>query len=306
MKLFAVVTLLLLALTASAQTPFTTGDVLVLEPFGWFDFYYPPTVTVVDANGNVKAALPRTLPFDNMLLAQAPDLLWSSDSSGVLLSRDGATLAGRFLTSLQLDRLAGIAPLRSGNLLVAEAARSLVPGFVELTQSGDLVAVHALPPLHGLNGVAGFEPLADSCGIAWTMYGSRTVRVFDLCTDRARPDLFTIAEADGFPYLVRQLPGGEFLMATERRVLRVTAAGAPVATYDAAASFLALTPDGTGFWWIDARDSTLRRLDFAAPNEVFRLKSSFQANGLTVAGEWRASLQPLPPAPPSRRRSVQR
>src|SRR6185436_12201846 len=186
-----------------------------------YGFFYPPEVTVIDANGDVKATLPRTLPFDNALLAQAPDRLWSTDRDGVLLSRDGATLAGRFLTQLRLGPLAGIAPLRSGNLLTTEASRSLLPGFVEFTQWGDLVAVHALPPLHGLNGVAGFEPLADSCGVAWTMRGSRTVRVFDICTDRARPDLFTIAEADGFPYLVRQLPGGEFLMATERRVLRV-------------------------------------------------------------------------------------
>jgi hypothetical protein len=306
----AFLSVLLCAVAAGAQTPFATGDVLVLQPGGGLgvDVFFSSTVTVIDANGDVKSTLPLppALSSGNTLLAQGADRLWSSNADGVLLSRDAATITGPFLTALHLQRLAGIAPLRSGNLIVTERWLSFLPSIVEFTQSGDLVAVHALPVLPGFNGLQGFEPLADSCGVAWTLTGSRTVRVFDICEGRARPDLFTIPEVEGFPYLVRQLPGGEFLITFAHRMLRVTATGEFVATYEGSAAWLALTPDGTGFWWIDFNGYTLNRIDFARPNEILVVKSFNAAAGLTVVGEWRASLQPLPPAPPSRRRSVRR
>jgi len=315
--------LLLMGTALHAETPFATGDVLVSRGGGCFPGFGNgcaelQKIDIVGHDGIGKRTMPLPLwSRERGVLATTERVIFGSSTSSVTgssvvsVSNDGLTVSTSWLKELGLWTLTNIVPLRSGEFLVGEQSPWVLSRLVKFDGAGQVTAVYTIPPEPWLRGASVIEVFADQCTVAWTPNYMReqtdvrllnSVRAFDICANAPRPDLLVRPGEWNFVYDIRQLSNGDLLLATARDLERYDRGGAQVAVYPyRELNGFALTPDGRGFW--TSTESEVRRIEFAAPDVVAARFAGalFNPGIIGVVGEWRASLQP---APPARRRSM--
>lgn len=217
--------------------------------------------------------------------------------------------------------LGDIAPLRSGNFLVAERAADPARGakLVEFNVHGR-VADHRFPEriVDGRAlGAQHIEVLSDQCTVLYTTGADdpkgNAVHRLNICTGQPMTDFATLI-AGQYAGAVRALPNGHVLVADGDAVFELDAAGSMLRTYLlAGVTHIALSNDGTTFWAGAVHDgvASLVHFDPAAVDRNPRsipignpgmqtLEIPQDVSDLVVVGEWRAS------SPVSRVRSVRR
>jgi hypothetical protein len=218
---------------------------------------------------------------------------------------DGDTIyfwrGSELIPVLQHEReISEIAPMRNGNFLAAER---FGPKLIEFNLGGR-VREYDFP------GAAHIELLADQCTLLYTDGDQGdAVHRMNLCTGQQLADFATLGT--GYAGAIRQLPGGDILVADGRGVSRYTASGSFSRFYAfPGATHIALIENGDAFYaaGISEGIGELREFEVTRAEEVrtvilagprpHRLASTVGVTDLTVAGEWRAS------AAVSRRRSV--
>lgn len=130
---------------------------------------------------------------------------------------------------------------------------------------------------------------ADQSTMLFTQEGNRIGR-WDVVNNVALSDFAT--GLGGQAYALRIRTNGEVLLANGATVLRLSAGGAVIQTYDVAGQnswfALNLDPDGTSFWSADFSTSNVYRIDIATGNVISQFNtgtSSGTVFGLAVAGE---------------------
>lgn len=208
--------------------------------------------------------------------------------------------------------LSEIAPMRSGNFLVAQRRTTLDRDakLIEFNARGK-VAEYRFPTLPDRSanvslGAMHIELLADQCTVLYTLGAdewteTRRVRRMNICTNEPQPDFATLPSG---PYAgaIRQLPNGDVLVANGTDVLHFTPEGAlRRMDYFPGVTHIALTTDGAGFWaaGVHLGQGFLRSVDlrspFAAPTSIQIGNDGFssvfapvETNDLVTVGEWRA------------------
>jgi hypothetical protein len=225
--------------------------------------------------------------------------------------------------------LGEIAPAGDGRYLVPERwnARAAGAHVLEFDANG-LVRRHRLPEVEepGTGRVIGarhIELLGDRCTLLYTNGfdgpSPNRVRRMDLCTGAALPDFVQLPYGQ-YAGVVRQLPGGDILVANDTEVLQFDGGGKLRHAYPfERVRHIALTPDGKSFWALglpsepsmpSEAQGMLRLYDLSAP---FVVRPAFpvinwEANAapatelidLAIVGEWRAAVAR------SRTRSIRR
>jgi hypothetical protein len=225
--------------------------------------------------------------------------------------------------------LGEIAPAGDGRYLVPERwnARAAGAHVLEFDANG-LLRRHRLPEVDepGTGRVIGarhIELLGDRCTLLYTSGfdgpSPNRVRRMDLCTGTALPDFVQLPYGQ-YAGVVRQLPGGDVLVANDTEVLQFDGGGKLRHAYPfEQVRHIALTPDGKSFWALglpsepympSEAQGMLRLYDLSAP---FVVSPAFpvinwEANGprpteltdLAIVGEWRAAVAR------SRTRSIRR
>ncbi|HJQ36501.1 MAG TPA: hypothetical protein VKB93_05135 [Thermoanaerobaculia bacterium] len=321
----AVLVFLLCAAAAHAQTAFQRGDVIAQTDRGGPPIFpeYKPVIdmSVFDRAGARKAfyesgstieQFPRShglLVTGGLLYAAYANQYRHPIEGFVAVSPDARTVTAEYLKEQKLLGLADLLQMRSGNLLLSDedVYPNKFPKLVQFTRDGKFLGASYLPPvtLEGgaqYKGARFIELLADQCTVAWTLgepfrvdprSRSRHIRAFNICTNRPLADLFVLPDDTVGAAAIRQLPNGDFLVATFDDVRRFDRAGKQLAVYPVPAFHLALTPDANGFW--AGKDWNLQRVDFAAPDTVAAVAvvPLPGVSAMTVVDEWRAALQPV-------------
>ncbi len=207
--------------------------------------------------------------------------------------------------------LSEIAPIRSGNYLVAERWAEQSAKLIEFNIHGR-IAEHPFPEVidpatNRALGAMHIELLSDQCTVLYTLgsedpAGSR-VRRMNVCTNQAQTDFATLLPGQ-YAGSIRQLPNGNVLVANGTAVLQFDAAGSLVRTYEnPGVTHLALSTDGKAFWAasVDLEKAHLRRFDWSAVdattppsiqlgNDGMQIGTvPLETSDLVVVGEWRAS-----------------
>jgi hypothetical protein len=295
------VLLLLLALTLpAAAQPLVRGEVIIEtvehSAFGTTQYHlFSHTPGQLFAFPTVFGDLPFEIAGPAPLRA-AGNSLFLGDGRTIYFWR-GAELVPVLQDGNEISE---IAPMRNGNFL---AAARFGPALIEFNLGGR-VREHDFP------GAEHIELLADQCTLLYSR-GSLgdAVHRMNLCTGEQLADFATLGT--GYAGAVRQLPGGDILVADGRGVSRYTAHGSFVRFYAfSGATHIALIANGTAFYAAGIAEGIgeLRTFDVDHPAHVqtvvlagprsHRLVRTDRVTDLMVAGEWRAS------APAARRRSV--
>jgi hypothetical protein len=332
MRRTALLALLLVGISAHAQTAPQRGDVIVQgHPYNVLIFYPPPgdVVLLTDSFGIPKSGagplgLPKYFGQGGLSFVEENRAFYATDD-GMFEWRPGLGSSNIHL-SLKFNSGGEILRTRSGDLFIAELYRfGAKPRIVRFTPAGDVLWIYEIAdaPListfFGMQyaGVAHMELLADQCTLLWTPNtGTRyQVHTLDICSGRAKGDFLNATwqfESDIEQIgSIRALPNGDVLIATQKDVRRFDRTGKKVATYQTPEAWIrdprietlmALTPDASGVWI--GRNNLFHRIDFASPSSpaaAFTPGYSAEFFALGVAGEWRAAQQP---APANKRRSV--
>lgn len=208
--------------------------------------------------------------------------------------------------------LSEIAPMRSGNFLVAERWTDNTRGakLIEFNLQGR-VAGYAFPELIDPStgravGARHIELLSDQCTVLYAVGKdhplNNVVRRMNICTGEPRTDFGSLV-AGQYAGSIRQLRDGSVLIANGSAVLQFSAEGSLIRSYSfPGVTHLALTPDGTAFWaaGIDLDQSVLRRFNVGFPDSGSSrlqlgndgsqiLDIPLDVSDLVVAGEWRAA-----------------
>lgn len=209
--------------------------------------------------------------------------------------------------------LGEIAPMRSGNFLVAERRTAVdrEAKLIEFNAHGR-VAEYRFPAnvdrsANASRGAKHIELLSDQCTLLYTLraddqYDGNRVRRMNICTNQAESDFVTLAR-DQYAGAIRQLPNGDVLVTNGTSVLHFTPAGSLIRSYDFdGVTHIALNTDGTAFWasGVHLGEAFLRSVDLRRPydapgrvqigNDGFgRLYVPAETGDLVVVGEWRAS-----------------
>lgn len=307
MRASSLVFLLLIAFGAAAGNVLERGDIVLKTGFvgGIIGGTLPPDrLDFYDDGGKAKHLAFPELPAVRAMFAPEPErVLVTTTARAVYVVRNGVTAES--IRGLELQSPGEIVPMRSGDLLVAETATVHTrPRIVQIDPAGRIVRDRTLTdvPMEGMAtfyGVAHMELLSDQCTVVWnsTDLGflrlrteSVRVRRYDICTGTTLPDLFSLPW-DSEPGSLRQLPGGDLLIASGNDVRRYALDGTLRATYPIPAQAVALTPDATGFW--ASNRYYVYRVDFASPQLIaaqFPIEGRLGL-GIAVVGEWRASMQ---------------
>lgn len=125
----------------------------------------------------------------------------------------------------------------------------------------------------------------DNCTIFYTSVGPNVKR-FDMCTRTQLPDLNAEPLPDGQTHDVRGLPDGGAIVSSGQVIVRLSASGAVVRTYEvpgegALWAGLDLVGDGT-FWAGNYFSSNVHRFDLATGTKLATFNSGTPAN--TVVG----------------------
>jgi hypothetical protein len=254
------------------------------------------------------AVISRGSETETRIFAPAAGHLYVTSENKLGVSAEGTGTSWIFLSNA---RLTDILQLPSGNLLVAEAdnRKSFGARLHEVNARGALEDTWVLPsfPDSGdadrVLGASHMELLSDQCTLLYT--GGRTaeethrIRRYNLCTRSGEADfLAKLPVAGGAVGSIRQLPGGDILIATGRGVLRYTNSGAYVGSYPFAARRIALSTDGSSFWVAEAGedgsvDARVLRVDPATGQIAAEFALGKEdVSGLTVVGEYRAAAAP--------------
>lgn len=247
------------------------------------------------------------------LLVPAPDQFVFEDD-GTVSTWDGVehrfTEPGLGYTEIFHDEafLGEIAPMRSGNFLIAESWNERAHGakLIEFNLHG-IVAEYPFPEVvdvanNSVLGAEHIELLADQCTVLYTTgeddpAGNR-VRRLNICTRQPQPD-FAALPAGRYAGAIRQLPNGDVLVANGAAVLRFSPQGSLLRTYPLeGVTHIALTADGAAFWaaGVELDVAKLVRLDLDGSATAARLGNPaseslyapLEINDLVVVGEWRA------------------
>lgn len=314
-------------IAANAQTNFQRGDVIAQSELGGncIPERCVPHVdmAVFDASGAQKDffgfpserdQFPPSQGFlvtGGVLYAAHTNSMRAPFEGFIVVSPDARTVSAEYLKDRSLVLPGDLLQMRSGELLLAEegAYQREFPKLIRFSRDGKVAGAHYLPPVTmelgaRYNGPRFIELLADQCTVAWTLgerfeqdrlSNARRIRAFDICTNRPVADLFVLPEDAEGAAGIRQLPNGDFLVATIGDVRRFDRTGKQLAVYHVPAYHLVLTPDANGFW--AGKDTSVVRVDFAAPNTVAAVAvlqpSAYRVSAMTVVGEWRAALQPV-------------
>lgn len=191
--------------------------------------------------------------------------------------------------------LTEIAPMRSGNYLVAERRSGKLVEF----NLGGIVAEHAFP------GAMHVELLSDQCTVLFTSgdddpNGNRVGRL-NICTGEQLSDFATLIPGE-YAGSIRQLASGDVIVANESAVLQFNRFGSLVHTYPYPVTHLGLTPDGSGFWasgTVEGQPHLLRfdpNAPHAEPQSIrfdMGIAWALTIQELVVVGEWRSALRPV-------------
>jgi hypothetical protein len=303
--------LVLALLTASISIPahaFDRGDVLLenrvqstvptyelWDHFGW-RFAVLTGFPLID----------KTIPFTGPghFIAPAPnEIVFHSDRTVSVW--DGAPHAynepGKGYAEIFTDdaELSEIAPMRSGNFLVAERG----PKLIEFNLHGR-VADHAFPNSLGARHI---ELLADQCTVLYTTgnddpAGNRVHRM-NICTQQPQTD-FASLTAGEYAGAIRQLQTGDVVVANGNAILQFNAGGSFVRSYPfPGVTHLALSTDGLSFWGAGVNEgrAELRHFDPSVADgkpesvqlgndEMVTTSVPDDVSDLVVVGEWRAAL----------------
>ncbi|MCB1576632.1 MAG: hypothetical protein KDI81_04620, partial [Xanthomonadales bacterium] len=197
------------------------------------------------SNGDVIATR-----FDTGGPAITPGLARFSRNGALLDGSYGGVSAGLFAESCVQDR--------SGNVYVGHAGLISPPSLdaavpvVKLDPLGTRIDTFVIPT--GPRGTDWIDLDADQCTLHYTSEDA-TIRRFDVCTRSVLEDLATLP--DSRCYALRRRPNGEYLVACENAVFRLSATGATLMSYsrlslgetDPSGLFaMNLDPDGLSFW----------------------------------------------------------
>ena len=189
--------------------------------------------------------------------------------------------------------LTEIAPIRSGNYLVAERR----PGFlIEFNRNGVVAKVPFPGAMH-------IELLHDQCTVLFTSgRDDARVRRMNLCTGEQLSDFATLLPGQ-YAGSIRELPNLDVLVANEAAVLQFDRFGSLIRTWSyPPLTHLCLTPDGTGFWATGTLEGQpqLLRFDLRAPETQpasvrFDMGNTWALSirEMVVVGEWRSALRPV-------------
>jgi hypothetical protein len=191
--------------------------------------------------------------------------------------------------------LGEIAPLRGGRFLVAEQSGAKL---IEFDLRGRL-ADFDLP-----GGALHIEALANNCAVLYSTGTDARVRRANICSGAADGDFASLPEGNAAG-AIRQLPGGDVLVAGGSAVFHFTSAGALLRMYPmSGVTHIALAPDGATFWaaGVDGGSGFLRHVDPRASSSesvplgnpgMQTIEVPQDVSDLVVAGEWRAAAQPI-------------
>lgn len=258
----------------------------------------------------------KTVPLsgDGQLFVPAPDQ-YLFESGGTVSMWDGVervfTDPGPGYTDIFHDDayLGEIAPMRNGNFLIPElqSPRALGAKLIEFNLHG-IVAEYPFPEVIDVAhdraiGARHIELLADQCTLLYTTgdedpSGNR-VRRLNICRRQQEPDFAPLLPGQ-YAGAIRQLPGGDLLVANGTAILRFSAQGVLVRTYPLnGVTHIALTPDGGAVWAAGAKDDAAKfvRLELNGDQKPARLGNPgfssayapLAVDDLVVIGEWRAA-----------------
>ena len=191
--------------------------------------------------------------------------------------------------------LGEIAPLRGGRFLVAEQSGVKL---IEFDLLGRL-AHFDLPA-----GALHIETLANDCAVLYSTGTDARVRRVNICSGAVEADFAALPD-DNVAGAIRQLPGGDVLVAGGSAVFHFTSAGALLRTYPmSGVTHIALAPDGATFWaaGVDGMSGYLRHVDPRASSSesiplgnpgMQTIEVPQDVQELVVIGEWRAAAQTL-------------
>jgi Divergent InlB B-repeat domain len=243
--------------TLSAGMAFDRSGNLYVSTFG-----LPTGVVEFDVNGNVVG------PFGTFPTADADTAFPES----VLVTSSGNIFVGAATSAFECSDGA--------------PTPTPVPAF-EFSAAGALL--NTFNVLSECRGTDWVELLADQKTLLYTSEGL-SIKSFNISTGAQNPDF-----VDNLPgasaYAFRQLPDGTVLVADSTVAIRLSAAGAILATYTpstAVSSLFALNldPDGVSFWTADLETGSIFRFDIASGTQVstFVSPTAF-ASGLAIFGE---------------------
>jgi hypothetical protein len=190
--------------------------------------------------------------------------------------------------------LTEIAPLRGDRFLVATREAKLI----ELDLRGRIADFH-LP-----GGAQHIEALGNDCTVLYTTGADARVRRLNICGGSADADFGSLPEGQ-VAGAMRQLPGGDVLVAGGSGVFHFTSGGALLRVYPMnGVTHIALSTDGATFWaaGVGGGGGFLRQVDpRAASAEEIALSNPgsqsiavpIEVSDLVVCGEWRAAAQPI-------------
>ena len=192
-------------------------------------------------------------------------------------------------------QLGEIAPLRGGRFLVAEQSGAKLIEF-------DLRGRLADFDLSG--GALHIEALANGCVVLYDTGTDARVRRVNICGGAAADDFVSLPESS-VAGAIRQMPGGDVLVAGGNAVFQFTSAGALLRMYPVGGvTHIALAPDGATFWaaGVDGDVAFLRHVDPRASGSesiplgnpgMQSIEVPQDASELAVVAEWRAAAQPV-------------
>jgi hypothetical protein len=204
--------------------------------------------------------------------------------------------------------LSEIAPARAGRYLVAERWNDPARGakLIEFDLQGR-VAEYRFPAIISGDralGAAHIELLADQCTVLYTLgnddpTGNRVHRL-NICTNEPQTDFASLV-AGRYAGAIRQLPGGDVLVANGSAILRFTSQGSLVRSDQCpGVTHLALSVDGTTFWAgaVNLDKAELREFDLDGTSrsiplgnpEMQSASAPLDVSDLVIVGEWRAGV----------------
>jgi len=173
--------------------------------------------------------------------------------------------------------LSEIIPMRNGRFLVAERWNDLATGarLIQFDLNGRLAGYRFPTLVDAQNRAVGAEHialLADQCTLLYTLGSdapaSNAVHRMNICSGEAESDFATLIGGEEAGS-IRQLAGGDVIVANGSAVLQFNPSGSLVRTYEfPGVTHLALTVDGSSFWAAAVHDDqqALRHYDPSAPD----------------------------------------
>lgn len=233
--------------------------------------------------------------------------------------REANTLEPAYTEIFKADtELSEIAPMRSGNFLVAERWSDAARGakLIEFNLRGR-VAEYRFPTIVDAEtnralGARHIELLADQCTVLYTLgsdhrLNNRVLRM-NICTGAQQADFATLLAGE-YAGAIRQLPNGDVLVANGAFVMKFNAQGSYTGGYPlAGVTHIALSPDVSTVWaaGVSLDELKLQRFDLGGPSasgvqvpignpEMHDSLVPLNVTDLVVIGEGRASAaRPMP------------